>query len=181
MMSPPEDEKAALDRLAKHFYADLRPAGLGVAKDATIRRYGRDAHPPRFPAPADVEVIEVGRDSEEPFAETVALGSGLPASSASTFARLPGRDGWHCYLALADGDPVAAGAMLVEGDVAQFGLVATLESARGKKAQMALLHRQIEDAISLGVDQIAADVETGGDDDLLAIRRDLRDAGFEPA
>jgi hypothetical protein len=152
---------------------------LGFAEGVTIRKYLRDAHPPRFPAPGGVEVVEVG-GSDSPFGEIVALGSGKPAWTAAVFAHLPGRDGWRCYLALDDGDPMAAAAMLIDGKIAQFGLAATLETAP-KGSQLALLHRQIEDAVALGVRQFAADVEVGDDDRSVASRRDLRDAGFRPA
>lgn len=208
MPNATEEEKAALDRAEKRFYLDLLKAAveftrmpgvsaeapltsqtagaaelerqldaLGFAKDVTIRKYLRDAHPPRFPAPAGVEVVEV-EGSDGPFGEIVALGSGKPAWTASIFAHLPEREGWRCYLALVDGNAMAAAAMLIGGEIAQFGLAATLETARGKGCQLALLHRRIADAIALGVRQFAADVEVGDDANLVASRKNLRDAGF---
>lgn len=174
-----ESEPGAVARIEKRFYGDLRVAWDSALRGGPTRKYFRDDHPPRFPAPAGVEVVEVGDDAEQPFAETFALGLGLPASSAPAFARLPGRDGWHCYLALVDGNPAAAAAMLVDDKVAQFGLAATLESAHGTRAGLALLRRAIEDGVALGVRQFVADVETGDEDGPLAARRDLRDAGFK--
>lgn len=205
-----EDETGPVGRVERRFYRDLLRAAdefgrlpgpstgapstprtasgeelerrldeLGFAKGVTIRKYLRDAHPPRFPAPGGVEVVEV-EGSEGPFGEIVALGSGKPAWTAAVFAHLPGRAGWHCYLAVIDGDAMAAAAMLIDGRIAQFGLAATLETAP-KGSQLALLHRQIEDAIALGVPRFAADVEVGDDANLVAGRRDLRDAGFRQA
>lgn len=191
MPSATDDEKGALGRVEERFYLDLlktareftaRPArldSLGFAEGVTVRKYLRDAHPPRFPAPAGVEVVKVeGPDS--PFGEVVALGSGRPAWTAAVFAHLPGRPGWRCYLALADGEAMAAAAMLVDDKVAQFGLAGTVETGP-KGSQLALLRRRIEDAIALGVRQFAADVEAGDDAGSVASRRDLRDAGFRPA
>jgi hypothetical protein len=205
-----EDEKGPVGRVERRFYRDLLrvadefghlpgasgeapstsgPAGaaeierrldaLGFPQRVTVRKYLRDAHPPRFPATGGVEVVEV-EGSESPFGEIVALGSGKPAWTAAVFAHLPGRDGWRCYLALVDGKAMAAAAMLVDGKIAQFGLAATLETAR-KGSQLALMHRQIEDAIALGATRFAADIEVGEDAHLVAGRRDLRDAGFRHA
>ncbi|HWH19382.1 MAG TPA: GNAT family N-acetyltransferase [Solirubrobacterales bacterium] len=191
MPSATEDPKGALGRVEKRFYRDLlatavefsrtppRLEELGFAEGVTIRKYLRDAHPPRFPAPGGIEVIEV-EGSDSPFGEIVALGSGRAGWTASVFAHLPGRQGWRCYLAIVDEKPMAAAAMLVDGKVAQFGLAATVETAR-KGAQLALMHRRIEDATALGVRQFAADVEVDDDAGSIAGRRDLRDAGFRPA
>lgn len=169
-----ESEPGAVALIEKRFYADLG----GAVKPGPSRKYFRDDHPPRFPAPRGIEVVAVDDDTEQPFAETVALGLGLPASSAPVFARLPQRDGWHCYLALVDGNPAAAAAMLVDGKLAQFGLAATLEPAHGSRAGLALLRRAIEDGIAVGARRFLADVGTGDEDGPLAARRDLRDAGF---
>ena len=191
MPSATEDPKGALGRVEKRFYRDLlatavefsrtppRLEELGFAEGVTIRKYLRDAHPPRFPAPGGIEVIEV-EGSDSPFGEIVALGSGRAGWTASVFAHLPGRQGWRCYLALVDEKPMAAAAMLVDGKVAQFGLAATVETAR-KGAQLALMRRRIEDATALGVRQFAADVEVDDEAGSVAGRRDLRDAGFRPA
>jgi Acetyltransferase (GNAT) domain len=173
-----ESGPGAVARIEKRFYGDLGGVGDGAAKGGPTRKYFRDDHPPRFPAPGGVEVVTVGDDAEQPFAETVALGLGLPASSAPVFARLPERDGWHCYLAQVDGNPAAAAAMLVDGEVAQLGLAATLEPGHGTRAGLALLRRAIEDGVALGVRRFVADVETGDEDGPRAVRRDLRDAGF---
>lgn len=167
-----------VERIERRFYGDLSGTGGRGARGGPSRKYFRDDHPLRFPAPGGVEVTAVGDDAERPFAETVALGLGLPASSAPSFARLPGQAGWHCYLALVDGNPAAAAALLVDGEVAQFGLAATLEPAHGTRAGLALLRRALDDGIGLGVRRFVADAETGDEDGARALRRDLRDAGF---
>jgi hypothetical protein len=56
-------------------------------------KFVRDPHPPRFPAPADVEVVELTGSDEEPFGTIAAVGFGLPPWGANFFAHLPGRDG----------------------------------------------------------------------------------------
>src|SRR6185369_905486 len=52
-------------------------------------KFVRDSHPPRFPAPADVEVVELTAADEEPFGTIAAVGFGMPAWGADFFAHLP--------------------------------------------------------------------------------------------
>jgi hypothetical protein len=121
-------------------------------------KFTRDPHPPRFEAPA-AKVVELGPGAEEPFGMIVATGFGLPAWAAAFFADLPGRDDWRCYVACVDGEPQASAGMLIHEGIAEFGLAATLEPARGRGCQLALLHRRITDAIAAGCHTLL--VETG--------------------
>jgi GNAT superfamily N-acetyltransferase len=110
-----------------------------------------------------------------------ATGFGLPAWAAAFFAALPGRQGWRCYVVRLDGEPQACAAMLVDGPVAEFGVAATLEPARGRGCQLALLHRRIRDAAAAGCETLF--VETG---ERVAERpsssyRNVLRAGFEEA
>ncbi len=134
-------------------------AGNGFAKGYAWMKFVRDAHPPRFTAPADIEVLEVTDPDREPFGMIAATGFGLPAWAAAFFARLPGSDAWRCYFAHVDDTTQACAAMLVEGEVAEFGVAATLEPARGRGCQLALLHRRILDAAASGCRTLF--VETG--------------------
>lgn len=167
----PGPEAAAAERLLEG--RDYRP-GHGWMK------FVRAAHPPRFRAP-DVEVVELGAPDEEPFGAIAAAGFGLPAWGGDFFAHLPGRPGWRCYVALVNGEAQACGAILIEGDVAEFGIGATLEPARGRGCQLALLHRRIVDAAAAGCNTLF--VETGErvpDRPSISYRNILR-AGFEEA
>ncbi len=143
-------------------------------------KFVRDVHPPRFRAP-DVEVVEITSGDEEPFGAIAAAGFGLPAWSGDFFAHLPGLPGWRCYVARVDGEAQACGAILIEGDVAQLGIGATLEPARGRGCQLALLHRRITDAAAAGCQTLF--VETGertSNRPSVSYRNILR-AGFEEA
>lgn len=122
-------------------------------------KFIRDAHEPRFKVPAEVEVVEVGDPSEAPFGMILATGFELPAWTAAFFAELPGRAGWRCYVAMLDGRPQSSAMMLVEGAIAEFGGAATLEPARGRGCQLALLDRRIRDAAAVGCETLF--VETG--------------------
>jgi GNAT superfamily N-acetyltransferase len=134
-------------------------AANGFSPGYAWMKFARDTHPPRFAVPADVEVVEVTGSEREPFGMIAATGFGLPAWAAAFFADLPGRDGWRCYVARVDGETQACAAMLIRGDIAEFGIAATLEPARGRGAQRALLHRRILDAAAAGCRTLF--VETG--------------------
>lgn len=140
--------------------AESRLRAAGFAPGYGWMRFVRDAHPPRFTPRDDVEVVELDAAAEEPFAAIVAAGFGLPAWSADLFAGLPGRPGWRCYAARVDGRAQAAAAMFLDATgVAKLGMAATLEPARGRGCQLALLHRRIVDAAEAGCELLL--VETG--------------------
>jgi GNAT superfamily N-acetyltransferase len=144
-------------------------------------KFVRDAHEPRFAVPKDVEVVELGGPEEEPFGMIAATGFGLPAWAAAFFADLPGTEGWRCYVARVDGTAQACAAMQIHAGVAEFGIAATLEPARGRGCQLALLHRRIRDAAAAGCHTLF--VETGErvpDRPSTSYRNILR-AGFEEA
>jgi GNAT superfamily N-acetyltransferase len=144
-------------------------------------KFVRDAHPPRFQVAADVEVVEVEADSPEPFGMIAATGFGMPAWAAAFFAGLPGREGWRCYVARVDGEAGACGAMLIEGDVAEFGIGATLEPARRRGCQLALLSRRIEDAAAAGCRTLFVETGERVPDRPSASYRNILRAGFEEA
>jgi hypothetical protein len=144
-------------------------------------KFVRDSHPPRFSVPGGLEVVEVTDPGQAPFGTIAATGFGLPAWASSLFAGLPGREGWRCYVAEVDGEPQACAAMLIHRGVAEFGIAATLEPARGRGCQLALLRRRIVDAAEAGCHIFF--VETGErvpDRPSLSYRNILR-AGFEEA
>jgi hypothetical protein len=134
-------------------------AGNGFARGPALMKFVRGAHPPRFAAARDVEVVEVTDPAQEPFGMIAATGFGLPAWASTFFASLPGHRDWRCYVARLDDATQACAAMLVQGEVAEFGIAATLEPARGRGCQLALLRRRIVDATAAGCRTLF--VETG--------------------
>lgn len=132
----------------------------GYERDYDWMRFVRDAHPPRFQVSDEVEVEELdGSDEEAPFGSIAAHSFGFPPWVASLFAPLPTLPDWRCYLARVDGEPQACAAMLVDGEVAELGIAATLEGGRRRGCQLALLARRIEDAAEAGARTLF--VETG--------------------
>jgi GNAT superfamily N-acetyltransferase len=144
-------------------------------------KFVRDPHPPRFSAPDDVEVVELSDGDEEPFGMIAATGFGLPAWGAAFFADLPGRPGWRCYVARVDGEAQACAAMLLDGDLAEFGIAATLEPARGRGCQLALLRRRILDAAAAGCETLFVETGERVPDRPSASYRNILRAGFEEA
>lgn len=139
--------------------AEATLQAAGYAPGYGWMRFVRDPHPPRFSPSEEVEVVELAAPDQEPFGAIVAAAFGLPAWGAELFASLPGRPSWRCYVAKLDGNAQAAGAMFLDADVAELGIGATLEPARGRGAQLALLHRRIVDAAAAGARLLF--VETG--------------------
>jgi hypothetical protein len=133
---------------------------LGFEPSVNWMRFVRDTHPPRFEVSKEVEVVEIDRSDEgSPFASIAALGFGLPAWAASLLAPVTGLPAWRCYLALVEGTPQGTAAMLLDGEVAELGIAATLEGGRRRGCQLALLRRRIEDAAAAGARTLF--VETG--------------------
>ncbi len=152
----------------------------GFAPGYAWMKFVRGPHPPRFRAP-EVEVAEITAGDEEPFGMIAATGFDLPAWSASFFADLPGREGWRCYVARVDGVAQACAAMLIDGGVAEFGIAATLEPARGRGCQLALLHRRIADAVEAGCELLFVETGERVDDRPAPSYRNILRAGFEEA
>jgi GNAT superfamily N-acetyltransferase len=155
-------------------------AAGGFAKGYGWMKFVRDPHPPRFAAP-EVEIVELSHPEQEPFGMIAATGFGLPAWAAAFFAGLPGLDGWHCYAARVDGEAQACAAMHVHHGVAEFGIAATLQPARGRGCQLALLHRRILDAIEAGCHTLFVETGERVPDRPSASYRNILRAGFEEA
>jgi hypothetical protein len=144
-------------------------------------KFVRDPHPPRFQAPDGVEVVRLSSGEEGPFGAIAAVGFGLPAWSAEFFAHLPERPGWHCYIAKVGGEARACAAMLVEEGIAEFGIAATLEEARGRGCQTALLHCRICDAAEAGCHTLFVETGERVPGRPSASYRNILRAGFEEA
>jgi GNAT superfamily N-acetyltransferase len=144
-------------------------------------KFVRDAHPPRFKVADDTEIVEVTNEAQEPFGMIAATGFGMPAWAATFFAQLPGREDWRCYVAKIDGEAVACGAMLLDSGIAELGVGATLESARRRGCQLALLHRRITDAAAAGCHTLLVETGERVPGRPSASYRNILRAGFEEA
>jgi hypothetical protein len=161
--------------------AEARLAANGFRRGYAWMKFVRDPHPPRFSAPADVEVVELTDPEQEPFGALAATGFGLPTWAGSFFSNLPGRPDWRCYAGRIGGEAQACAAMLIDGGVAEFGIAATLEPARGRGAQLALLHRRILDAAEAGCHTLFVETGERVPDRPSASYRNILRAGFQQA
>src|SRR4051794_10315631 len=155
---------------------DLRAHGLEPGYAWT--KFLRTATPAR-PATTDLRVERAGPERAEAWARTVVDGFGMPPALVLWLARLPGRDGWSCFLALDGDEPAAAGALQVTGALGWLGLGATLERFRRRGAQSAILAARVAEAADRGCETVAT--ETG---ELVENRpsdsyRNILRAGFE--
>jgi GNAT superfamily N-acetyltransferase len=116
----------------------------------------------------------------EPFAETFVRGYGVPGFFRDWLGRLPGREGWYCYVA-SDGDsPAAAGALYAAGAVGWLGIAATVPEHRRKGAQNALLAARIEAAQAAGCEVLSTETGEPRDEEPGGSWRNIARSGFEP-
>src|SRR6478735_5870691 len=60
--------------------------GHSFERDYSWMKFVRDPHPPRFPAPDGVEVVELSAPDQEPFGMIAATGFGMYPWAADFFA-----------------------------------------------------------------------------------------------
>jgi GNAT superfamily N-acetyltransferase len=113
------------------------------------------------------------------FAETFGRGYGVPELMHDWLALLPGREGWHCFLAR-DGDaPAAAGAVFVGSRVGWLGIAATLPEYRRRGAQSALLAARIRAAAEARCEVVVTETGELVDGKPSNSYRNILRAGFE--
>lgn len=132
-----------------------------------------------------IEIFELGRDEldGEALSAIVAEALGLPAPAGTLFFSLPERPNWRCYTAALGPDELVAStaSMMIEGEIAVLGPGNTLEQARGRGCNLALLKRRLVDAIARGCKLAVVEVWECEPDRLSTPARNLVRAGFEPA
>jgi GNAT superfamily N-acetyltransferase len=128
----------------------------------------------------ELRVAEAQGGAEaEAFADVFVRAYGTPEIFREWVARLPGRPGWHCFLAYAGDEPAATGALYVEDGVGWLGAAGTLPEHRRKGAQNAILSARIEAAAEAGCEVLVT--ETGGVEEGRPSNsyRNILRAGFE--
>ena len=103
------------------------------------------------------EVRLIEPHEAELWAQTATKGWRTESEELATFIREFGlimarADGARCFLAFLDGQPVAAGALFIHGDVALFAGASTIPAARRRGAQLALLKARLDFAEAAGVE-----------------------------
>lgn len=111
--------------------------------------------------PTDLRIETAGPKDAAAVGRVTRSAFGMPEERESWLASLVGRPGWHHYLAVDGGEPVAAAALFVHGPVGWLGVAGTLEGARRRGAQAALMARRLVDGARLGCQWFVT--ETGED------------------
>jgi Acetyltransferase (GNAT) domain len=129
----------------------------------------------------DLRVELVDADGGEAFALVVSEAYELPPGAASPLAVTPQLEGYSCFVAYADDEPAAAGALVVLGETAWLGFGSTRPAFRRRGGQRALFAARARRAVELGATTLVT--ETG---ELLPARpassyRNVVRAGFRPA
>jgi hypothetical protein len=157
----------------------------GYERGAGWIKLVRDSSPPDFHVDPSIVVYSLGEDeSEGEGLSTIAAEAlEMPLVAGTLFFSLPQLEGWHCYTAGLGPEevPVATGSMLIADGIAQLGPGTTLEYARGRGCNAALLHRRLLDAHRAGCHTVFVEL---GECDLgswSALTGNLRRAGFEEA
>lgn len=159
----------------------------GFEQGQGLVRYARQAtSSPNLPGVQGVKVWEIGEPGEEGIAgETMTLTAapalGMPSEASILLFDLPARDNWRCYTVELKDEIVSFGSMLIRDGVAALGLEGTVESARRRGCNQALLRRRIIDAHEAGCEAIFVGLPTYGDEGVDGRARNLIRAGFVPA
>jgi GNAT superfamily N-acetyltransferase len=97
-----------------------------------------------------VRVERIGREHADTFARVDVEAFRLPPPLLPWETALVGRPRWRHYLAHLDDDIVGCAALFVDEGMAWLGHAGTLERARGRGIQGALIARRLADAAELG-------------------------------
>jgi hypothetical protein len=165
--------------------ADAWLGSRGFEEGGGWVRFVRDLSPPRFEVDRGIQIYQLGSEEidGEALSAIVADSMNLPAPAGTLFFSLPQRPDWRCYTAaLAPGELVVSTAsMMIEGDLVQLGPGNTVERARGRGCNMALLRRRLIDAAACGCSVAVVELTGCEPDRLNGAGRNLLRAGFEIA
>jgi hypothetical protein len=155
----------------------------GFEQGRGTRKYVRDASPPELPGVPQVTVWEIGE--EESDGETMVFDAapalGLPREAANLLFALPTQERWRSYTAELGGRIVSFGSMLIHEGVAEIGLDATVERARKRGCNQALLRERLIVAGEAGCHTVFAELDEDGTTGTAVAARNLIRSGFLPA
>lgn len=148
-------------------------------------KFIRDTAGPDLEVDPDIIIYELGEDEAdgEGMSAILTEALGIAGTAGTLFFSLPQEEDWRCYTAAPDREVgvVSTASMLIDGEIAQFGPGATLESWRGCGCNRALLRRRLLDAAKAGCRTVFVELGECDPDSFLAIRGNLLRAGFEEA
>jgi ribosomal protein S18 acetylase RimI-like enzyme len=157
-------------RGAQSFFVHLARDATTPAVLAVLRAHGVERYPrawiklARAPGPlpepehrCELAIREATLHDSAAFAELVVRCHDTAPQAAPVLAALVKRPRWHVYVACDGAHPVAAGALVVLGDVGYLSFGATDAAYRKRGAQRALLDKRMRVAFALGCRWVFSD------------------------
>lgn len=155
----------------KNFGVQLSPAAQpaelpdwlqarGLAPTSRWAKVYRAAEPDAA-ATTTLRIEHIGQSQAAAFGSVACAAFGLPHFLQPWLAAGVGGPGWHHYLAYEGDQPVATGALYVNGEVGWLGIGSTLPTHRRRGGQAALLAHRVQQAARLGCHWLIT--ETGED------------------
>jgi hypothetical protein len=124
--------------------------------------------------------VKAGADVEA-FADVFVRAYGTPELFRDWVARLPGRAGWHCFVAFDGETPAATGALFAKDGVGWLGIAGTLPEHRRRGAQGAILAARIRAAAEEGCEVVVTETGEQVESRPSSSYRNIERAGFELA
>jgi hypothetical protein len=150
----------------------------GFEKDYAWAKFSRaTADPPE--ASTDLRVEEIGPEHGQAMGRIATAAFGMPDWAVDWLAALPGRDGWHCFVAFDGSQPAATASMFVSGGVGWLGIAGTDSAFRRRGAQGALLAARIGLAGELGCEWVTTETGEAVEGRPSNSYRNITRAGFE--
>jgi hypothetical protein len=157
----------------------------GYERGGGLIKLVRDGSPPDTPEDPRIWIYELGGEDidGEGLCTVAADALGLPILAETLFFSLPQQEHWRCYTAALDPEEgvVATAAMMICEGVAQLGPGTTLEHARGRGCNTALLRRCLLDASEAGCHTVFAELGECDAEHRQGACRNLYRAGFQGA
>jgi hypothetical protein len=127
-----------------------------------------------------LRVEEVSADRADLFADVFLRAYGTPEVTRPLLERLPGSEGWQCFVAFDGDEPAGTGSLFLTGEVGWVGAGGTLPELRRRGAQGALLAARIEAGREAGCETLVTETGSPIDGQPGGSYRNLERAGFEP-
>ncbi len=177
----------------KHVFVQIAPGPHAAAEEARARAAGLVPYHRAWakfwrgpePVPAvstDLRIEAVTGATAEVFGRTTALGFGMPDAMAAWLAAAACAPGWRCYLSYDGDQPTGGGALFLDGrGGAWLGMGSTLQGARGRGGQSAILARRIADAVDAGARVLVTETGTAVPGQPQTSYQNILKAGFRVA
>lgn len=129
----------------------LVAAGLEKARGWQKFSRGREAVPK---VATGLRVEEIGPEYGEAFGRIICNAFDLGEAAVPWLSRIPGRRGWHIFMAFVEDQPAGVGGLFVKEMIGDIDFGATAPEFRRRGIQQAILAKRIECALDLGCQKI---------------------------